>query len=142
MCTPSDKNLAIFLQNVIPTITPVIEKNQIFFATTSIMPSYIQFNRIWNFLCNGIFEGNHAVVTFDGTELIRECGFDIAFEGDIYGQLTFKKKDFQLQDYIRKEILSRDGVVYAVRFHITKPDCFKIGRPLSFYFNIILYDGH
>lgn len=140
MCTPTAKNLVIYFQQVIPTISPDHHDNRIVFATTSAMPSYLPLKRIWNFVFNGFFAGESCVITFDATQLIRECVFDISFQGDIYGLLTFKKKAFQLQKYVQKEILKIDDITYAIQFQITKPYCYRNVPSIPVYFNIILND--
>lgn len=140
-CTPTEKNLAIYFQKIKPIIFPNKKENTILFGTTSATPSYVANNRVWNFVCNGTFIDNKVTITFDATELIKECNYNINFEGDVYGQLTLNNKDFQLQKYVKVKLLNKNGKNYAVQFLIIKPECLSIKKITTFYFNIFWNDS-
>lgn len=81
-CQPSDSNLPLYFQNICPTISNTSFQNQILYATTGSIPSYIPLNRIWNFICCGRFEGSQVSVIFDASNLIQECPqYIIRFDG-------------------------------------------------------------
>lgn len=74
------------------------------------------------------FIDNKVTITFDATELIKECNYNINFEGDVYGQLTLNNKNFQLQKYVKVKLLNKNERNYAVQFLIIKPECLSIKK--------------
>jgi len=140
-CSITDKNLAIYFQEIIPTIFPSKEQNKILFGTTNASPSYIANNRVWNFVCNGTFIDNKIIITFDATKLLKKCNYIINFEGNIYGQLSLNNKDFQLTKYVKFKLLKNQEKNYAIQFLIRKPECLNIKNLTTFYFNIFLNDS-
>lgn len=141
-CQPSSNNLPLYFQSIVPSISPVSDNNTILYATTGSLPSYIPFNRIWNFICNGTFSGPTVSVFFDASELIEKCpDFVITFEGKIYGQLTFGRCDYQLQKYVTSRVVQNStGRVTGIIFDITKPTGLNQERTHEFYFNLLLND--
>jgi hypothetical protein len=141
-CEPTANNLPLYFQSIIPTISPSLPDNTILYATTGSLPSYIPLNRIWNFICNGTFQGPTASVFFDASELIEKCPeFNVSFEGKIYGQLTFGCRDEQLQKYVKRRVVqNNEGQVYGVIFDVTKPERLTPDKTHEFYFNLTLND--
>jgi hypothetical protein len=67
----------------------------------------------------------------------------VTFEGKIYGQLTFKYCDYQLQKYVSyKVVTNASGRVTGIVFDVTAPSRLKTDKPCEFYFNIFLNDGN
>jgi len=142
-CQPSDKNLPLYFQNILPSVSPTLPQNKILYSTTGSIPSYIPLNRIWNFLCNGTFTGNQIVLFFDASSILQECSqYNIRFEGKINGQLTIKKKDYPVQKYVSKTLVyDSRGRVSGIRFTITKPECLSAGKTVEFYLNVYVNDS-
>lgn len=141
-CEPTSNNLPLYFQSIIPSISPTSDNNTILYATTGSLPSYIPLNRIWNFICNGIFQGPTASVLFDASELIEKCPeFNVTFEGKIYGQLTFGCRDEQVQKHVTSRVVKNNtGRVTGIIFDITKPTRLSQDKTHEFYFNILLND--
>jgi hypothetical protein len=141
-CEPSPTNLPLYFQSIVPSLSPVSENNTILYATTGSLPSYLPLNRIWNFICNGMFGGRTVSVFFDASKLIDICPeYSVLFEGKINGQLTFQRCDYQLQKYITSRLVKNEtGQVTGIVFDISKPTLFNIDKTIEFYFNIFLND--
>lgn len=141
MCEPTNKNFAVYFQNIIPSIYPETDTNKIIFSTISAQPSFIPSYRVWNFVCNGTFIGKKAIVTFDASNLINECSTTIRFEGEIYGLLTINNQNFQLQKYVKSKVLkNNNGQVYAIQF-ILNTKCISEEDITTFFFNITINDS-
>ena len=137
MCTPSDSNLGIYFQNIIPSISPSIPSNKILYATSAALPSFLQYQRIWNFVCNGRFTGATAEIIFDATQLVLKCPqYKISFEGKIYGQLTIEKTDVSVPTYMGYKYEADSN---RISFRIKNPFPFA-NKTNDFYFNIFIND--
>lgn len=143
-CEPSSNNFPIYFQSIIPSISPLHKDNRILYATTGSLPSYIVFNRIWNFICHGTFVGQSVSVFYDATELIQKCPeFNVTFEGKINGQLTLGRCDSQLQKHVTYRVVTNESrQVTGIIFDITAPSLSNTDKIRDFYFNIFLNDNN
>jgi hypothetical protein len=118
-------NQTISLQNFTVNIY------QTHFATITLIPSNVSQKRVWNFVLSGIIS-NYTII-YDLSNVLSE-GYNITFEGLVYGTLQIGNQSYIANDYMKSIIDLKQKTITFVIQNI------QLTENVSIFYNVFLND--